>query len=80
MEYIALGDLHQYMESNPGAMPENEARAIAEQLLFGLEMMHAGSFGHYDLKPGVRMFCIFIPSFNTICRMSLSSVLSQNGG
>ncbi|KAK8029280.1 hypothetical protein PG991_006336 [Apiospora marii] len=50
MEYAALGDLFMYTESNPGPMPETEARAITEQILCGVEIMHEETLGHYDLK------------------------------
>lgn len=52
MEYVPLGDL----ESNVGQakkIAEIEARSIIEQLLSGLEIMHAESFAHRDLKPQV---------------------------
>ena len=52
MEYVPLGDL----ESNVGKakkIAEIEARSIIEQLLSGLEIMHAESFAHRDLKPQV---------------------------
>jgi serine/threonine protein kinase len=53
MEYVHLGDLHKNLVANSGRIPENEARDIAEQILFGLEIMHAESFAHRDLKPQV---------------------------
>ena len=55
MEYAHLGDLHKNVNvnSDSGTIPENEARDIAEQILFGLEIMHAESFAHRDLKPQV---------------------------
>lgn len=52
MEYVPLGDL----ERNVGKaqkIGESEARCITEQLLSGLEIMHAESFAHRDLKPQV---------------------------
>lgn len=51
MEYVPLGDLHKNVVANSGEIPENEARDIAEQILLGLEIMHAESFAHRDLKP-----------------------------
>lgn len=53
MEYVQLGDLHKNVVANSGKIPENEARDIAEQILLGLEIMHAESFAHRDLKPEV---------------------------
>ena len=53
MEYVHLGDLHKNVVANSGKIPENEARDIAEQILLGLEIMHAESFAHRDLKPQV---------------------------
>ena len=55
MEYVHLGDLDKNMVANSGKIPESEARDIAEQILLGLEIMHAESFAHRDLKPQV--FC-----------------------
>jgi serine/threonine protein kinase len=53
MEYLPLGDLEKNIALNSGGIPENEARDIAEQVLSGLEIMHAESFAHRDLKPQV---------------------------
>ena len=61
MEYIHLRDLHKNVVANLGKILENEARDIAEQILLGLEIMHAESFVHRDLKPQV-----FLP--NTFSR------------
>ncbi|KAH9208047.1 kinase-like domain-containing protein [Leptodontidium sp. 2 PMI_412] len=51
MEYVSLGDLEKNVIANSGKIPESEARSIAEQILSGLEIMHAESFAHRDLKP-----------------------------
>lgn len=53
MEYFPLGDLETNVVALSGKIPENEARDIAEQILYGLEIMHAESFAHRDLKPQV---------------------------
>jgi calcium/calmodulin-dependent protein kinase I len=53
MEYIPLGDLEKYVVARSGKIPEVEARDIAEQIMLGLEIMHAESFAHRDLKPQV---------------------------
>ena len=53
MEYVHLGDLHKNVVAKSEKIPENEARDIAEQILLGLEIMHAESFAHRDLKPQV---------------------------
>lgn len=52
MEYVPLEDL----ERNVGRVkkiPVTEAKCIIEQLLLGLEIMHAEYFAHRDLKPQV---------------------------
>jgi len=54
MEYVQLGDLERNVAAHSGKIPEIEARDIAEQVLSGLEIMHAESFAHRDLKPQVR--------------------------
>ncbi|KAH8805450.1 WD40-repeat-containing domain protein [Xylogone sp. PMI_703] len=51
MEYIPLGDLETNVKAHSGRIPEVEARDIIEQILSGLEIMHAESFAHRDLKP-----------------------------
>jgi serine/threonine protein kinase len=53
MEYMPLGDLEKYVVARSGKIPEVEARNVAEQIMFGLEIMHAESFAHRDLKPQV---------------------------
>lgn len=51
MEYLALGDLSQYIIT---AISEEETKQIASDLLQGLKIMHAEGFTHRDLKPQVR--------------------------
>ena len=63
MEYVHLGDLHKNVVTNSGKIPENEARDIAEQILLGLEIMHAESFAHRDLKPQVFLLNTFSGTF-----------------
>jgi serine/threonine protein kinase len=50
MEYLQLGDLQSLLTN---ALPESEARSIAEQLLEGTHFMHENKFAHRDLKPSV---------------------------
>ena len=52
MEYLPLGDLE---KSAVAKLPEAEAREITQQILSGLEIMHAESFAHRDLKPQVSL-------------------------
>lgn len=51
MEYVTLGDLENNVEARSGRLPESEAKTIGKQILVGLEIMHAESFAHRDLKP-----------------------------
>jgi serine/threonine protein kinase len=53
MEYVPLGDLEANVKVHSGRISEVEARDITEQILLGLEIMHAESFAHRDLKPQV---------------------------
>ena len=53
MEYIALGDLEKNVKALSGRVPESEARDITNQILSALQIMHAESFAHRDLKPQV---------------------------
>lgn len=53
MEYVPLGDLETNIKAHSGKVPEIEARDITEQILSGLEIMHAECFAHRDLKPQV---------------------------
>lgn len=53
MEYFPLGDLETNVKANSGKLLESHARDIAEQILLGLDIMHAESFAHRDLKPQV---------------------------
>ena len=60
MEYIPLGDLEKNVKVHSGRIPEIEARDITEQILSGLEIMHAESFAHRDLKPQVMITIIYV--------------------
>ena len=60
MEYVPLGDLEQNVKAHPGRVPEIEARDIIQQILFGLEIMHAESFAHRDLKPQVMVITMIV--------------------
>jgi serine/threonine protein kinase len=53
MEYAPLGDLEKNVNTHSRRIPEIEARDITAQILSGLEIMHAESFAHRDLKPQV---------------------------
>jgi serine/threonine protein kinase len=53
MEYVPLGDLESNVAAHSGKISEIEARDITQQILLGLEIMHAESFAHRDLKPQV---------------------------
>lgn len=50
MEYLPLGDLHDYLSESP-CLPEVEAQLVTFQLLEGLSFMHRNGFMHRDLKP-----------------------------
>lgn len=52
MEYMDLGDLHDYLSDRP-ALPESQVQDISYQILEGLQMMHENEFIHRDLKPKV---------------------------
>ncbi|KFZ23362.1 hypothetical protein V502_02156, partial [Pseudogymnoascus sp. VKM F-4520 (FW-2644)] len=51
MEYVPLGDLETNVAAHSGKIREVEAWGITQQILLGLEIMHAESFAHRDLKP-----------------------------
>jgi serine/threonine protein kinase len=53
MEYLELGDLHDYLLNKDQPLPELEARCIMFQILEGLDFMHDNGFAHRDLKPRV---------------------------
>jgi serine/threonine protein kinase len=50
IEYVHLGDLGKNVVENSGEIPQSEARDIAEKILLRLEIIHAESFAHPDLK------------------------------
>lgn len=52
MQYYPLGDLDKNLDKSR-RVPEAEAQLIAQQILKGLDIMHAASFAHRDLKPQV---------------------------
>lgn len=51
-EYIAHGDLYQYMTSNVEKV-KKEAKVITPQILAGLVVLHQREICHRDLKPQV---------------------------
>lgn len=53
MEYLKLGDLHDYLLSKDQPLPELKSRYIMFQILEGLDFMHNNGFAHRDLKPRV---------------------------
>ena len=53
MEYVPLGDLERNVAALSGKIPELEARDVIQEILLGLQIVHAESFAHRDLKPQV---------------------------
>jgi serine/threonine protein kinase len=86
MEYFALGDLHQYINSSEGPLcGEKEAKVIAYQLLQGLDIMHGMGFAHRDLKPHVGWLSNSQVTrkanfYNSISRISLLFGVAHSGG
>jgi serine/threonine protein kinase len=66
MEYVQLGDLEKNVMAHSGKIPEIDARDITEQILSGLEIMHAQFFAHRDLKPQVCSLQKFRGTFQLI--------------
>jgi hypothetical protein len=83
MEYLEHGDLHKHI-LRTGTCSENDAKAIAYQLLEGLGVMHEMGFAHRDLKPQVRIpYCRLPPVEGLLTfyhRTSLSHSHHQTGG
>jgi serine/threonine protein kinase len=52
MEYLRLGDLARFRNSN-GPFAPKTAGLIVRQVLEGIRFMHEINFAHRDLKPGV---------------------------
>jgi serine/threonine protein kinase len=50
MEYLELGDLHEYVSNSP-QISEEDASIITWQVLDGLSLMHNHEFSHRDIKP-----------------------------
>jgi serine/threonine protein kinase len=55
MEYLELGDLHQYVSNSP-LISEVDAAIITWQILDGLSLMHDHNFSHRDIKPQVQKY------------------------
>lgn len=53
MEYLELGDLHDYLHGQKQPLPEFEVQRIMSQILEGLDLMHENGYAHRDLKPNV---------------------------
>jgi serine/threonine protein kinase len=64
MEYMPGGDLEanllhlESLKEHGLAIPEEDIKEIASQLLEGLKIMHAEGFAHRDLKPKVQCFYV----------------------
>jgi serine/threonine protein kinase len=86
MEYFALGDLHQYINSSEGSFfAEKDAKVIVYQLLQGLDIMHGMGFAHRDLKPHVGWLSNSQVTwkanfYNSISRISLLFGVAHSGG
>lgn len=52
MEYIAHGDLYEYITENP-EKAKAEVQIITAQILAGLAVLHQREICHRDLKPQV---------------------------
>lgn len=59
MEYVPGGDLMGYVRDG-GALPEGEVRAIAEQILQALFVLHEHLLTHRDVKPQVTIWWIHL--------------------
>lgn len=59
MEYIAHGDLSQYM-IDYSVKAKSEAQAISMQILEGLAVLHQRGICHRDLKPQVHLSVSFL--------------------
>ena len=79
MEYMPLGDLEKFVVAQSGKIPEVEARDIAEQIISGLEIMHAESFAHRDLKPQVSSTCNHVSGSPANSLFFMQNVLVVHG-
>ncbi|PVH75199.1 Pkinase-domain-containing protein, partial [Cadophora sp. DSE1049] len=68
-------------------IPEPEARSIVEQILSGLEIMHAEAFAHRDLKPqnvlvvnGSPDWWVKLADFGLSKRLTDSTAFNTKGG
>lgn len=53
MEYVPHGDLAAYIKTT--SVEQRDARAVTNQLLNGLSVLHSRHICHRDLKPQVRI-------------------------
>ncbi|KFY30171.1 hypothetical protein V494_08235 [Pseudogymnoascus sp. VKM F-4513 (FW-928)] len=87
MEYVPLGDLETNVVAHSGKVPEVEARDITQQILLGLEIMHAESFAHRDLKPqnvlvvhGPPQWWVKLADFGLSKRLTETTAYDTKGG
>ncbi|KFY05657.1 hypothetical protein V492_08376 [Pseudogymnoascus sp. VKM F-4246] len=87
MEYVPLGDLETNVVAHSGKVPEVEAQDITQQILLGLEIMHAGSFAHRDLKPqnvlvvhGPPQWWVKLADFGLSKRLTETTAYHTKGG
>lgn len=78
MEYMPLGNLEKNVAASR-TVPEAQARDIVGQILLGLEIMHAQSFAHRDLKPQVNHHYVSIAALTANHAVVLKNVLVVHG-
>ena len=76
MEYVAYGDLTQYINGD-SVMPEFNCRYVAHQMMKALDYLHKRNITHRDIKPDNILIASGDPFIVKLTDFGLSKVIAN---